>query len=163
CDMTNLSHNLTESAQLYPQRAAVRMDDYVLSYEALDDAVSRAATMLRDHGVGPGDRVALMLPNVPAFPIAYYAALRAGAVVVPMNPLPRQREVESSLGASGAGVLLAWHAFAAEAELGAKAAGAQFVTVEPGVFEESLAAVEPLAEPVARDGSDTAVILYTSG
>jgi long-chain acyl-CoA synthetase len=70
--MTNLSHNLTESTRLYPDRPAVRMDDYVLSYEALDDAASRAATMLRDRGVGPGDRVGLMLPNVPAFPIAYY-------------------------------------------------------------------------------------------
>jgi long-chain acyl-CoA synthetase len=161
--MTNLSHNLTESAQLYPDRAAVRMDDYVLSYEALDDAASRAATMRRERGVGPGDRVGLMLPNVPAFPIAYYGALRAGAVVVPMNPLLKQREIEYYLGDSGAVVLLAWHDVAAEAEVGAKAAGAQFMAVAPGAFEESLAAVEPLAEPVARDGLDTAVILYTSG
>jgi long-chain acyl-CoA synthetase len=161
--MTNLSHNLTESAQLYPQRPAVRMDDYVLTYEALDDAASRAATLLRDRGVGPGDRVGLMLPNVPAFPVAYYGALRAGAVVVPMNPLLKQREVEYYLGDSGAIVLLAWHEFAAEAEIGAKAAGAQFVPVAPGAFEQSIAAVEPLAEPVVREDSDTAVILYTSG
>jgi long-chain acyl-CoA synthetase len=161
--MTNLSHNLTESAQLYPQRPAVRMDDYVLTYEALDDAASRAATLLRDRGVGPGDRVGLMLPNVPAFPVAYYGALRAGAVVVPMNPLLKQREVEYYLGDSGAIVLLAWHEFAAEAEIGAKAAGAQFVPVAPGAFEQSIAAVEPLAEPIAREDSDTAVILYTSG
>ena len=161
--MTNLSHNLTESAQLYPQRVAIRMDDNVLTYEALDDAASRAATLLRDRGVRPGDRVGLMLPNVPAFPVAYYGALRAGAVVVPMNPLLKQREVEYYLGDSGAMVLLAWHEFAAEAEIGAKAAGVRFLSVAPGAFEQSLAAVEPLREPVPREDLDTAVILYTSG
>ncbi|MGH3463216.1 MAG: long-chain-fatty-acid--CoA ligase [Kribbellaceae bacterium] len=161
--MTNLSQNLTESAQLYPQRAAVRMDDDVLTYEALDAAASRAATLLRDSGVRPGDRVGLMLPNVPAFPVAYYGALRAGAVVVPMNPLLKQREVEYYLGDSGAVVLLGWHEFAAEAALGAKAAGVRFLSVAPGAFEQSLAAVEPLREPVPREDLDTAVILYTSG
>jgi long-chain acyl-CoA synthetase len=53
-----------------------------------------------------------MLPNVPAFPIAFYGALAAGAVVVPMNPLLKSREVAYYLGDSGAKVVLAWHAAA---------------------------------------------------
>ena len=56
-----------------------------------------------------------MLPNVPAFPIAFYGALGAGAVVVPMNPLLKSREIAYYLSDSGARVLFAWHAVAGEA------------------------------------------------
>jgi long-chain acyl-CoA synthetase len=161
--MTNLSLNLTESTTMYPDRTAIRMDDVVLSYTALDDLAARAAKLLTDRGLKPGERVGLMLPNVPAFAIAYYGALRAGGVVVPMNPLLKQREVEYYLSDSGAKILLAWHDMAAEAELGAKAAGAQFVTVAPGEFEELLASQTPFGDPVSREADDTAVILYTSG
>lgn len=161
--MTNLSLNLTETARMYPDNVAVRMDDFSITYAELDDAASRAASMLRSLGVQPGDRVGLMLPNVPAFPIAYYGALRAGAVVVPMNPLLKQREVEYYLGDSGALVLVGWHAVADEASVGAKAAGAAFVSVAPGDFSELIGSFEPIGEPVSREDHDTAVILYTSG
>ena len=71
-----------------------------------------------------------MLPNVPAFPIAFYGALGAGAVVVPMNPLLKSREVAYYLGDSGAKLLFAWHAMAGEAAKGAADAGAQMIAVE---------------------------------
>ena len=71
-----------------------------------------------------------MLPNVPAFPIAFYGALAAGAVVVPMNPLLKSREVAYYLGDSGAKVMFAWHAAAGEAAKGAADAGAQVVAVD---------------------------------
>ncbi|MDX6239667.1 MAG: long-chain acyl-CoA synthetase [Kribbellaceae bacterium] len=161
--MTNLSLNLTESASTFADRTAIRMDDYRLTYGALDDAARRVVTLLRDRGLRPGDRVGLMLPNVPAFAMAYYGALRADAVVVPMNPLLKQREVEYYLGDSGAKLLFAWHEFAAEAEVGAKAAKADFVAVAPGEFEQLVASYEPAADPVSRGDLDTAVILYTSG
>jgi len=57
-----------------------------------------------------------MLPNVPQFAVAYYGVLRAGGVVVPMNPLLKAREVEFYLGDSGAALVFAWHEFAAAAE-----------------------------------------------
>ena len=163
--MTNFSHNLTESASMYPDRPAVRMDDQVLTYAALDDAASRMVTLLRGSGVEPGDRVGLMLPNVPQFAISYYGILRAGGVVVPMNPLLKEREVEYYLRDSGAKLLLAWHEFAAEAEAGAKAAGPDFLAVAPGDwdFQAALAATPPATDPVSRSDDDTAVILYTSG
>ena len=71
-----------------------------------------------------------MLPNVPAFPIVFYGALGAGAVVVPMNPLLKSREVAYYLGDSGAKVLFAWHSAACEAAKGAAAAGARVVRVD---------------------------------
>jgi long-chain acyl-CoA synthetase len=161
--MTNLSHNLAESAAIYPNRPAVRMDDEVLTYSALDRLASQLVTLLHDRGVGPGDRVGLMLPNVAQFPIAYYGILRAGAVVVPMNPLLKEREMEYYLDDSGAKLLLAWPDAIAEAAAGAKAAGVDLLTVVPGEFEATLAAQEPTSDPVSRASDDTAVVLYTSG
>ncbi|MGW6280224.1 long-chain-fatty-acid--CoA ligase [Kribbella sp. NPDC055071] len=161
--MTNLSHNLAESAAIYPDHPAVRMDDEILTYAGLDRLASQAVALVRGYGVGPGDRVGLMLPNVAQFPIAYYGILRAGAIVVPMNPLLKEREVEYYLRDSGARLLLAWRDVTAEAEAGAKAAGADFLSVVPGEFEDMLAALEPATDPVSRADDDTAVVLYTSG
>jgi long-subunit acyl-CoA synthetase (AMP-forming) len=115
--MANLSSRLEQAAAGHGERPAVRMDDLVLSYAELRDAAARVTSLLSSFGIVPGDRVAVMLPNVPAFPIAFYGALAAGAVVVPMNPLLKSREVAYYLEDSGAQVLLAWHAAAGEAAM----------------------------------------------
>ena len=104
-----------------------------------------------------------MLPNVPAFPIAFYGALAAGAVVVPMNPLFKSREIGYYLGDSGARVLLAWHTAAGEAAKGAADAGAQVMVAETADLADLLAGHASAAEPSGRGGEDNAVILYTSG
>ncbi|HYU83662.1 MAG TPA: AMP-binding protein, partial [Kribbellaceae bacterium] len=161
--MTNLSLNLSESARAHPDRPAIKFDDFVLSYREYDDATSRVATMVRDRGIEPGDRVGLQLPNRPVFGLIYYGVLKAGGVVVPMNPLLKQREVEYYLNDSGAKQLFSWHEMAEEAELGAKAAGVGFQAIAPEDFDRLMAENEPIAEPVARADDDTAVILYTSG
>ena len=92
--MTNLSSLLEDAAADRPDHPAIRMDDLVLSYAQLREAVGRMGRLLASIGVEPGDRVGIMLPNVPAFPIAFYGALAAGAIVVPMNPLLKEREVD---------------------------------------------------------------------
>src|SRR5438552_18421657 len=84
----NLADNLVRSAALHPDRPAVRLDDTVLTYAELDDRSARAARLLAIRGIEPGDRVALMLPNVPDFAIHYYVILPAGAVMAPTTPLP---------------------------------------------------------------------------
>ena len=103
----NLAHILDEAVRHAPGRPAVRLDDVALTYAELDDLTARAADRLRDAGVEPGDRVGIMLPNVPAFPVIYYGVLRAGGTVVPMNPLLKAREVEHYLGDSGAKLVFA--------------------------------------------------------
>src|SRR6267154_5659194 len=128
--MTNLSSVLERAAASHPGRPAIRMDDLVMSYAQLRDAAGRAASLLSSLGVEPGDRVGLMLPNLPAFPVAFYGALAAGAVVVPMNPLLKSREVSYYLGDSGAKAVIAWHAAAGAAAKGAADAGAQAIAVE---------------------------------
>ncbi len=160
---SNLALTLQSRASSHGQSAALKLDDVVLSYADLDDASARVAGLLRDRGVGPGDRVGIMIPNVPQFAVAYYGVLRAGGVVVPMNVLLKQREVAYYLRDSGAKVAFAWTAFAEPAQHGAREAGAECVIVAPGEFEQLLRDVEPAAEIVEREGDDTAVILYTSG
>ena len=160
--MTNLALNLREAAQMYPGHPAVRLDQATLSYAALDDLSARAAGWLRARGLRPGDAVGIMTPNVPHFPILYYGALRAGGIVVPMNPLLKAREVAHYLGDSGARLLLAWDSAAEEALAGAATAGAETALIgEPTLAE---AAGWPSALEVCRRADDdTAVILYTSG
>ena len=83
--MTSLTAVLATAAADHPDLPAVRLDDRVLPYSELQDAAGRATSLLTSAGIAPGDRVAVMLPNVPAFPIAFYGALGAGSAV-PMKP-----------------------------------------------------------------------------
>jgi long-chain acyl-CoA synthetase len=159
----NLASLLTESAGRSPGAPAIRLGEVELSYGDLDDGSARLATLLAENGVQPGDRVGVMLPNVPEFPIAYYGVLRAGAIVVPMNVLLKRREIAFYLEDSGAKVLLAWHGFGDEAGAGAAEAGAEPIEVEPAAFAAALAALEPAPGLAETDEDDTAVILYTSG
>jgi long-chain acyl-CoA synthetase len=161
--MTNLSSLLDQAAADHPDRPAIKMDDLVLSYAQLREAAGRMSALLASLGVEPGDRVGIMLPNVPAFPIAFYGALAADAVVVPMNPLLKGREVAYYLGDSGAKALIAWHQFAGEAAKGAADAGATLVTAETPDMAGLLAEVAPAEQRPQRHDDDDAVILYTSG
>jgi len=161
--MTNLSSLLDQAAADQPDRPALRMDDLVLTYAQLREAAGRMSTLLASAGIEPGDRVGLMLPNVPAFPIAFYGALAAGAVVVPMNPMLKSREVGYYLSDSGARVVLAWHAAAGEAAKGAADAGAQTIAVATPDLAGLLAEHAPATEQAGRGNDDDAVILYTSG
>jgi long-chain acyl-CoA synthetase len=159
----NLASIVSESAERSPDALAVRLGEAELSYAGLDDRSARLAALLHAKGVEAGDRVGVMLPNVPEFPVAYYGVLRAGAIVVPMNVLLKRREIAFYLEDSGAKLLLAWHGFAAEAEAGAADAAAELVEVEPAALAATLAELEPAPNHAETDGDDTAVILYTSG
>jgi long-chain acyl-CoA synthetase len=161
--MTSISSLLERAAAEHPGHVALRMDDLDLSYAQLREAAGLMSALLASVGIGPGDRVGLMLPNVPAFPIAFYGALAAGAVVVPMNPLLKSREVAYYLGDSGAKALIAWHAMAGEAAKGAADAGAEMIAAETPDLSGLLAGFDAEAEPSGRGGDDDAVILYTSG
>jgi long-chain acyl-CoA synthetase len=159
----NVARLLTESAARRRDHTAVKLDDIELSYAMLDQASALVAGLLKSKDLEPGDRVGLMLPNVPYFPAVYYGILRAGGVVVPMNVLLKEREVRFYLRDSGAKLLFAWHGFAEAAEQGASDAGAECILVAPGEFEQLIASQEPDTEVADRAGEDTAVVLYTSG
>ncbi|MGI9098314.1 MAG: long-chain-fatty-acid--CoA ligase [Solirubrobacteraceae bacterium] len=160
----NLALNLTRTAAEHPDVVACKLDDAAFTYELLDHASARVSAMLKSKGVGAGDRVGIMLPNVPYFPAIYYGALRAGAVVVPMNVLLKAREIGYYLSDSQVKVLFAWHDFLGAADQGAKdAGGVEVVPVKPGEIEGLIFAHERDDDVAERAGDDTAVILYTSG
>ncbi|HEX3826567.1 MAG TPA: long-chain fatty acid--CoA ligase [Sporichthyaceae bacterium] len=160
--MTNLATILVETLGRHADRVAVRFDDQVLSYREMDERSARIAGRLRESGLQPGDRVGLMLPNVPAFPVLYYGVLRAGGIVVPMNPLLKSREVKHYLADSGARVMFAWHTVRAEAQIGAEATGVECVPITEDTLSQT-AALPFWPDVAPRADDDTAVILYTSG
>jgi long-chain acyl-CoA synthetase len=159
----NLAQTLVDAAAGDPDRVAIKLDDVEVTYAALDGATAHLAGLLREHGFQRGDRVGIMLPNVPYFPVCYYGVLRAGGIVVPMNVLLKKREVAYYLGDSGAKLLIAWDGFAQDAQAGADEAGAECILVTAGEFEQQVGAAPAITEVADTDGGDTAVILYTSG
>jgi long-chain acyl-CoA synthetase len=97
---------LTATADRFPARAAIRFFGRSISYRELDQAANRFANALVALGVHKGDRVALLMPNCPQMVIAYYGALRAGAVVVPTSPLYVESELEHQLADADASVVV---------------------------------------------------------
>ncbi len=162
--MTNLANNLVATAQAHPNKVAIKLDDAELTWSQLHGLAAKAAGAMKQAGLEPGDRVALILPNVPAFPVLLYGTLLAGGTVVPMNPLLKAGEIEYFFSDSGAKLAFVWGDFMSEAVAGAESLDTKVIQSGPiGPSEEDLPPGEPIATPVERADDDTAVILYTSG
>src|SRR5207247_2092947 len=107
-----LQHLLEDAARLFPQNTATIFFGARLTYAQIDAQADRLAIALRNLGVRQGERVAIVLPNCPQFVIAYYAILKAGAVVVPTNPLYTARELEHQLKDAGVETVITLNMFA---------------------------------------------------
>ena len=105
------------------------MGDQVVRYGELWDQTRAYAGALRARGIGPGDRVAMIVPNVPDFARVYYGVLALGAVVVPVHLLFKAEEIEFVLRDSGATLLVAAAPMLAEAAPAAARAGIPLLTV----------------------------------
>ena len=97
---------LDRSAELYPGRKAIVFNNWSITYSKLRSVCEQVASSLRDLGVQPRDRVAVMLPNTPQAIIAYWAILKAGAVAVMTNPLYMEKELVHHFQDSGARMLI---------------------------------------------------------
>jgi long-chain acyl-CoA synthetase len=162
--MTNLATNLTTTAGTSPDQAALTIDGLHVSYGQLHGMAAKLAGELRQAGIEPGDRVAIILPNVPAFPVVFFGILLAGGIVVPMNPLLKAGEIDYFFTNSGAKIAFVWPDFVDEATKGATGSGTRVIACGPtGPVEGALQGGTPIAEPVEREDDDTAIILYTSG
>jgi long-chain acyl-CoA synthetase len=162
--MTNLATNLVRTAERLPDKAALRIEGNGIGYAQLHAMAAGVAGRLRAAGVEPGDRVAVILPNVPAFPVVYFGILLAGGVVVPMNPLLKSGEIDYFFTDSGAKIAFVWPDFVGEATKGAERSGTRIVECGPlGPAEGSLPEGEPIPVPAERADDDDAIILYTSG
>lgn len=168
----NLATILRESALANPDEAVLRAQGMSMTYAQLDDQSSRFAAGLQAAGLGRGDVVAVQLPNIAEFPIAYFGILKAGMTMMPLNPLLKAREVSYHLADSGARLLVT---FALVLEEASKATGEVPLVVVPVPGIETPEGLTPFAEllgaypdrvsgdivPTAAE--DTAVLIYTSG
>ena len=162
----NLGTILQASAADRPDHPAVKLNERVLSYAQLDRAARGVATALRARGIAPGDKVALLIPNVPEFTIAYFGILYAGATVVPINVLAAAPEVHYFLEDAEAKLLVAHPFFVESARRGAADAGRPLVLAGGGLGKDTLEEMQeadPIDFPHPTSPADTAVILYTSG
>ena len=103
---------LDDSFKKYAARTAYRFMGKAISFAQVDEASRALAAYLQAQGLDKGDRVAIMLPNVPQYPVAVAAILRAGYVVVNVNPLYTPRELEHQLKDSGAKAIVMIENFA---------------------------------------------------
>ncbi|MEV8515455.1 long-chain fatty acid--CoA ligase [Dactylosporangium sp. NPDC051484] len=163
---------LADAAARRPEHPAIRLGDETVHYGQLWHHARQYAAVLRAHGVGPGDRVALLLPNTPQFPMAYFGALALGAVVVPVHTLLRTDEIAHMLADSGAAVLVCAGSLLPEAAPAAQRTGTRVLTVfsgepacsgGPARLDVLAAAATPIPSYVPREPGDLAVVLYTSG
>ena len=160
---------LAESAKRTPDSIALIVGEDQVSYGDLWNQTRAYAGALRARGIGPGDAVAVLIPNVPDFARVYYAILSLGAIVVPVHALLKGREIEYVLQDSDAKLLVCAAPLLAEGSAGASASGIDVLTVmapDDGGFprlEAEAAGAEPIRTYEPCRPSDTATILYTSG
>ncbi|MBI4962413.1 MAG: long-chain fatty acid--CoA ligase [Desulfomonile tiedjei] len=102
----SLADALARSARQFPERPALLFQGTNITFQKLDDMVSRFASALISLGVKPGDTVAVLLPNLVQMVVAIYGAMRAGAVVALNNPLYTDRELEHQYNDSGSTLLV---------------------------------------------------------
>jgi long-chain acyl-CoA synthetase len=110
---TSLTALIDESLKKYADLPAYKFMGKVFTFRQVDEASRAFAAYLQTLGLEKGDRVAIMMPNVPQYPIAVAGILRAGLVVVNVNPLYTPRELEHQLKDSGSKAILIIENFAA--------------------------------------------------
>ena len=172
----NLASLLRQSARQHPTKTAITIGPAELPYAHVHGAAQRFAGALAALGVHPGQHVALMLPNVPHFTIAYFGGHYAATPVVPLNVLLTADEVAYHLDDADAVALVVWEGFYEQARAGfdrvetcrhlivAKADPADATAPEGALSMTALlASATPVTELPATMPDDTAVILYTSG
>jgi long-chain acyl-CoA synthetase len=166
----NLATILTETALAAPDAPVYRFTGTAATYGELDEQSGRFAAGLREAGLEPGDVVALQLPNVPQFLTGYFGALKAGMVVLPLNPLLMAPELEYHLSDSSAKLLIGFEGMHAEASKACERLGIPLYLVSFGAapLPDDARPVSALMgssddEVVPRGPEDTAVLIYTSG
>jgi long-chain acyl-CoA synthetase len=148
-----------------PKDVAIQYRDRAIAYSELDARSADMAAALAARGIGRGDRVACALPNIPQFVVIALGVWRLGCVLVPINPMYRERELAHQLGDSGA--RLAFCTQEKSAELAAAAPGVPIIIVRPddsaGGIDFGPEPHEHRPSPVVISAEDHACLMYTSG
>jgi long-chain acyl-CoA synthetase len=160
--MTNVSVFLAESAEVDPDAVALRCGAESATYSELASTAARLADCLIEWGVRPGDRVAVMLPNGPAYIAVLYGIWHAGGVAVPMSPSQKARAVEYVLTISNSRVLLFASRHAFGTTVAAVTAGTRPIGIGRHGIRRLTAGLRGRSEPVSRAAADAAVVLHTT-
>jgi long-chain acyl-CoA synthetase len=102
----NLASLMEEAAQKFAGRPALIAENQRINYDQLNNSANAIAHLLIKAGIGKGDKIAIMLPNIPAFVFSYFAAVKIGAVAVPLNTFATAYELSYLLENSDAKVLI---------------------------------------------------------
>ena len=118
-DLTNETAlgDFKKSAALNPDAPAIYYFDHEISFKQVDRFSDQLAAAFEDLGLQKGDRIILDLQNVPQFPIAAYAAWKLGAIVVPVNPMYKEKELKYFCEDSGARLFLTLDEIASDLDL----------------------------------------------
>lgn len=164
----------TMAASRYEDKTAFTFMGAETSFSEVEEEANKLANVLVDLGVEPGDRVALMIPNEPKYPVAYYGAIKAGAVATPLNLRMDPETLSYVVEDAGADVIVS-SAFLSEETLGwdpMEMADSVETLLTPGQSDEergivnyshAIAEASEAFEPVERDFGDIAAQPYTSG
>ncbi len=165
----NVAQYLERHAAQTPDLVAIRFEGRSISYGQLNSDANRLASSLRAAGVAAADRVALYLPNVPEFAVAYYAAQKLGAIPVTINAILKMEEVRYLLDDSGASVVLTMDELTGYVSDDCTALRLRIVVdpkgAKPGwsALADLLAQGSDKFESVQRGPEDIAALLYSSG
>lgn len=164
----SLTQLLDESIEKYPNHIAMTFYGKTYTYRELEESIKKAASGLSKLGVKKGDKVAIMLPNCPQYPISFYGALMCGATIVQVNPMYKASELVHILNDSGAKVLIIMESLVPLFDSVKGKLAIQ--TVIPVVIESAIMPAElqqelgnPLLEVVIDSKEDVAVLQYTGG
>ncbi|MXR51565.1 AMP-binding protein [Halovenus sp. WSH3] len=159
------------AADRYGDKTAFTFMDQETTFDELEKQSNRVANVLLDHGVQPGDRVGLFIPNTPQFPAAYFGTIKAGGVATPLNLRMDPETLGYVVQDAGIDVLVGSPYVAEEVQNLAEAAGVETLLL-PGVSDEesgivnyshALEAADSEFDLVDREFGDIAAQPYTSG
>lgn len=160
----NIASSIEHGRKQFPDRTALIFEGQAISYRALDAWASRAANVFRSLGVREGDRIALCLPNIPAFAYAYLGALKLGAVVASINTSLTADEVTFIVEDSGARVVVTTAALRGLCPDPGRVLVAESGPVDDDLsFDAEMARQPADAEAVDLPASAPAALVYTSG
>lgn len=164
----NIAQNVERGCCLFPNKPALIFEGLYFTYKHLNEMANRFANALLELGIERGDRIGLLLPNIPEFVISYLGILKIGAIAVSINPSLQSDELKFILNDSGAVILVTTetlreklpkqdlphltHILIAEGK-----------AVEAMTLSELMANASSSARAVEMERDDPAAILYTSG
>lgn len=173
--MLNLSILVEQSAKVHPEKPVLSLGEITLNYQNFHENVCRTANALRKKGIGYGDKVALLCPNILQFPVIFFGILKTGATVVPLSIFLKPEEIAYHLSDSDSKMFLC---FAGTPEMPTGKFGKEgfdrtesckdFISIGKMAenvqdFDDWIKNEESYFESYMTSSEDTAVIIYTSG